>query len=126
MNIDMADVARMREEGKSYTEIATFYGTTRNVISGRFKASRYNATQKGLVGYVRPETLPKQKVFDLNVGDIITALEPEISHYRHKYKIVSIGKELYICERVGKYPYRVAFRIKDYGQYHDDGKVRKI
>ena len=83
------------------------------------KASKIN-------GYMKPQRPPKTVVFDLKLGDMITATEPEVSTTRRKYEVIWIGAETYTCKRASGYPYKVTFQIKEYGLPCDSGHVKKV
>ena len=64
--------------------------------------------------------------FDLEVGDIVEALDSETSAIKRKYCVTRISTHVYECERLSEPKYRTSFRIDDYKRIHDPGKVKLI
>lgn len=59
--------------------------------------------------------LPKLKKFDLKVGDYITDTEPDINKKIHKYQVVKIYRNHYLCKKIsGSGSWLVSFLKADY------------
>ena len=67
---------------------------------------------------------PSRKPFPLHVGNKVSAYEPDISSARHIYRVISINRYTYTCERVHGYPWKVSFEIKDFGMPSDRAHVK--
>ena len=66
------------------------------------------------------------KPFDLEIGDIITAYEEEVSKKKNTYKIVSIQDKTYTAEKIIGGRWKVTFLKNDYMKRHDPYGVRLV
>jgi len=119
-NIDYDKALRLRKEGMKLTDIASTMGCSYVTMRKHLGADNPHKQIK------QPLASPLEVVFDLEVGDEISAYEFDISKGRHTYRVISIGKYLFTGERVHGYPWKVSFLIKDYGRPSDPAHVKKI
>ena len=128
--IDVARAEQLKASGVTYQAIAAEFGVHTNTLRQRMLGQTYNGREQKASnmdnGYMKPQRPPQTVVFDLKVGDYITATEPEVSSSRRKYEVIWIGKETYTCKRASGYPYKVTFQIKEYGLPCDSGHVKKV
>ena len=127
--IDVDRAEQLKASGLTFQAIAAEFGVHPETLKKRMRGETYTGRpQKAskINGYMKPQRPPQTVVFDLKVGDIITATEPEVSSSRRKYEVIYIGKETYTCKRASGYPYKVTFRIKEYGLPCDSGHVKKV
>jgi len=128
--IDVDRAEKLKASGVTYQAIAAEFGVHTNTLRQRMLGQTYNGRKQKQTnianGYMKPQRPPKTVVFDLKVGDMITATEPEVSTSRRKYEVIWIGPETYTCKRASGYPYKVTFQIKEYGLPCDSGHVKKV
>ena len=128
--IDVDRAEKLKASGLTFQAIAAEFGVHPETLKKRMRGETYTGrvqkTTNIANGYMKPQRPPKTVVFDLKVGDIITATEPEVSPIRRKYEVIWIGAETYTCKRASGYPYKVTFQIKEYGLPCDSGHVKKV
>jgi len=138
LKITEQDIGLCQSRGMSILEIAEEYGVTayyvlRKIqkIAVREHRGKYQGDENGLLGgSLFGRGLP---VFDLRVGDIISAIESEITPARKRYRITEIYRHIYIGERLsggmngsGKGKWKTAFQKKDYRRAHDPNLVKLV
>jgi len=119
-NIDYDKALQLRKEGMPLTEIASTMGCSYVTMRKHIGADNPHKQLS------KPLGIPAKIEFDLQVGDRISAYESDISKGRHTYRIISIGKYIYVGQRVHGYPWKVSFLVKDYGRQSDPAHVKKI
>ena len=121
--IDVDRAEQLKASGATFQAIAAEFGVHPETLKKRMRGETYTGRPNG---YMKPQRPPKTVVFDLKLGDMITATEPEVSSIRREYEVIWIGPETYTCKRASGYPYKVTFQIKEYGLPCDSGHVRKV
>ena len=128
--IDVDRAEQLKASGATYQFIAAEFKVHPETLKKRMRGETYTGRPQKASnmynGYMKPQRPPKTVVFDLKVGDMITATEPEVSSIRREYEVIWIGAETYTCKRASGYPYKVTFRIKEYGLPCDSGHVKKV
>lgn len=116
--LDVEKVNALHGMGLSVSQIAAEVGCCEDTVTKKLRKTHRQYNQ------VLPP--PATERFDLHMGEKFSAYEPEISSARHIYKVVFIGRYIFVGERVHGYPWRVAFLIKDYGRRSDSGHVKNV
>ena len=61
--------------------------------------------------------------FNLNVGDIISAIEPEVNQTRRTYEVIAIFDHIYTCRAI-EGGWTTSFRKQDFKREYDENAVK--
>ena len=123
------DIKECRDAGMDIQAIAAKYKVASSTVLRRIrkidgvKKEKPAVTQKKYEKRCM-ENLPND--FDIEIGDIISAVEKEIGPARNKYRVTEIYKDTYIGEKLSGGKWRTVFRKADYKRGHDPCLVRLV
>lgn len=133
------DVRNCIAEGITVQDIALKYdvatATVLKIKSIVERMDRKNKTQdeeqtarkrKNLLRNANLTETELNTAFDLEVGDIITAYEEEISKKKNTYKIISIQEKTYTAKKIIGGEWKITFLKNDYMKRHDPYGVRLV
>lgn len=135
--ITEGNVRESLAKGMTIQEIATEYGVvSRTVLKIKQAMEKRDSEEAAGVKPTTGNKAPKGAKltitdigtkFDLKIGDIISAIESEISKKRNIYEVVAIYEEIYIGEKQnGGGTWRTTFRKDEYMKSYDPCAVRLV
>lgn len=125
------DIRDCQSRGMEILAIAEKYEVTAYTVMRKIQKMENQERKKEVRGRAEPRERNlfrgENPAFDLEVGDIVSAIQDEISPARRRYRVTGIYRHVYMCETLsGKYKWSTTFRKDDYMKAYDPGLVRLV